>query len=127
MQTTRLVDLPLTPYATHPESGAVTRTLGPLTIYCQAPLKSTAPWLVMILLNGDYRLGQLVTPVRDVFKMARFSARLWDRHHARWANRRQFVRDRLVGLVRADDEGLDSVGVERWREPVKSRLIVVGG
>lgn len=95
-------------------------------MHLQGKHKSAAPWLVAMILNGRDRIGQIETPVSDLGVLARFSARLWDAHHSRWAAQRSFPKVRMYGLVRADDPGLDELGIERWREPVKSKLIVVG-
>lgn len=123
--TPNLLTLPIGPDTPDPATNSITRTWGPLTVYTFG-IGGTVPWLAVALVNGTFRIGQLRSPISSIRTMRRFSVALWDHHHKRWANQRVLHRDRLLGLVKADDPGLDELGIDRWVEPVKSKLIVVG-
>lgn len=103
-----------------------TRQLGPLTVFVQGQTTSSVPWLALVLLNGQPRLGRLPITAKDIGSLTRFPVQLWDFHHERWAKKRTLDRGRLLGLVRADDPGLNELGIERWKSEPKSRLIAIG-
>ena len=105
----------------------ITRSLGPLTVYVQGGAStSETPWLALVVVNAQFRLGQMLISAKDLARFGRFPVALWDSIHKRWAKRRTLKKAQLLGLVKADDPGLDELGIERWSPPFKSGLIAVG-
>jgi hypothetical protein len=118
----------LGPPSTNGKSGAqevVTCPLGRLTLMVRGVPTPDVDWRPVVVHNNQVRIGRSLEAVGT---LARVSLELWDKHHARWANRRQFSMSQLIGLVRGDDPGLSDYGVPL--APLKAvapSLIVVGG
>lgn len=85
----------------------VTCPLGGLTLMVRGVPTRDVDWRPVLVVNDQVRIGRSLEGCTGKC----VTTELWDRHHQRWARRRQFSMSQVIGLVRGDDPGLREYGV----------------